>query len=439
MKRTSRPLGVLLALCLLLSLFSLPVLAESAYREEFAKTGGWPPEGIGSWVGYYMNTWGCWSFYPDGRYVLTVFDWSSYNMIGTSNTLEPADESTFETTQEGDFWHLYDHGNKGDFRKVAMPYVRLNAEIETAAAGMDPALIGTFGGMLNGMYTEWTFHGDGRFTQVIPYKELRENGTFLAGDGNLLILLNGKMSKYPYTANEASIFLEYPISLLKRTGPLVQIPNQWKLDFPRYANAAYREEFAKTGGWPPETIGSWIGQDFMDLCGQFSFYPDGRYTMTVFESPGSNSTGTSKTLEAADKGYAEGDIMHIEDHGSKADMLRVSMPYARMKAEEETAAAGVDPAILGTFGGRLDGLYIEWTFHGDGRLTQVTPFEELTQQGTFLTGGGKLAIFVNGNLFQYAYTTGPQKLFLELPENQRKIMSRKDGQLVQVPEQWPLD
>lgn len=453
MKKTLKLLGLLLALCLLCSLFSLPALAESAhytapplaesaYLKEFAKTGGWPPELIGSWVGYYMSTWGCWSFYPDGREVLTNFDWSSFNMIGTSKTLEPAHEMTFESTAEGDFWHLYDNENKGEFRKVSMPYVRLKAEKETAAAGMDPALIGTFGGKLDGVYTEWTFHGDGRFTQVIPYKELRENGTYLAGDGALAILLDGKIIKYPYKASKVSMFVEFPdttVSLLKRTGPLVQIPNQWSIDFVELQVPTYREEYAKTGGWLPETIGAWVGQDFMNLCGQFSFYPDGRYDMTVFESPAYNRIGTSKTLEPADKGYVEGNILHIEDHGSKDNARRVSMPYARMKAEEETAAAGIDPAILGTHGGRMDGLYLEWTFHGDGRLTQVTPYEELTEHGTFVTGGGELAVLVGGKLIRCTYTASPNLLVLELPELERKLMTRKAGQLVQIPAQWGMN
>ena len=451
MKRTSRLLGALLALCLLLSLLSLPATAESvtytspdlaeyAYREEFAKTGGWPPELIGSWVGYYFDTWGCWSFYADGRHILTNFNNALINRIGTSKTLEPADEATFETTEEGKLWHLYDNGSRGEFRKVGMPWVRLKAQEEAVAAGMDPMLEGTFAGTLDGVYTEWTFHGDGRFTQVIPYEDLIENGTFLAGEGNLVILLNGKIIQYPYHAMAGSLALKIPDKtrwFFKKTGPLVQIPNQWSVEGSWTDDVAYQEEFAETGGWLPETIGFWIGQDFYDLCGQFSFYPDGRYTMTVFESPGLNRMGTSKTLESADRQYVEDGWLYIEDNDVVGTAHRLSMPYARMKFEKETAAAGVDPAVLGTYGGRLDGLYTEWTFHGDGRLTQVTPYEESTVQGTYFTGDGNLAVLVNGKMIRCAYRAIPLNLVLKFTDY-TSILSKKNGPMVQVPEQWKI-
>ena len=455
MKRTSKLLGALLALCLLLSLLSLPAmaepvtytspdLAEYAYREEFAKTGGWPPELVGSWVGYMAGSWGCWSFYRDGRHVLTNFDFPGINMAGTSKTLKPAEELTFETTAEGTLLHLKAGGNTGEFRKVGTPWVRLKAEEETAAAGVDPAILGTFATFattLNGLYTEWTFHGDGRFTQVTPIQELTEHGTYLAGDGSLVILLNWKIISCSYKAEKSLQLQGLPdtdsLFMQPKTGPLVQIPNQWSVEGLWTEDAAYREEFAATGGWLPETIGFWIGQDFYDLCGQFCFYPDGRYTMTVFESPGLNRMGTSKTLESADRQYVEDGWMYIEDNDVVGTSHRLSMPYARMKFEKETAAAGLDPAVLGTYGGRLDGLYTEWTFHGDGRLTQVTPYEESTVEGTYFTGDGNLAVLVNGKMIRCTYRAIPLNLVLKFTDS-TSILSKKNGPMVQVPEQWKI-
>ncbi len=231
MKKFPRLSSLLLALCLLVSASSAPALADMAYREEFAATGGWPPETIGSWVGYWMNVWGQFTFYPNGRYDLTVFETPSLNRTGTSKTLEAADEHT----AEGDVLHISDHGVEGDLRRVSLPYVRLDAELETAAEWVDPAVIGTFGGRMNGAYVEWTLHGDGCFTQVIPYEESKENGTFLTGGGELAILLGGKISLYSYEEAKNGLLLtglaEAGIKLLKKkTGPLVQLPAQWTVD-----------------------------------------------------------------------------------------------------------------------------------------------------------------------------------------------------------------
>ena len=438
MKRMSKLPGLLLVLCLLLWLSCTPAFAQSAYKEEFAATGGWPPETIGSWAGNWKGLWGMYTFYPNGRYDLTLFDNPYYNSTGTSKNLEPEPIQSIE----GDIMHLSDGEMKGDLHRISMPYVRLNAEEETAAGGMDPALMGTFGGKMSGTYIEWTFHGDGRFTQVTPTEGLRENGAYFTGGGELAILLNGKISKYPYRVVN-NYLIVYPsednrFALSKRTGPLVQVPMQWEIDTEESAHSAYEEKYAQTGGWPPENIGSWVGIHFMSLCGQFSFYPNGRYDMTVFENSYYSSTGTSKTLEPADKAAVEGDILHLEDHGSKADLRRVSMPYVRLNDDVETAAPGVDPAAVGTFSGRVKGIYTEWTFHGDGRFTQVIPYLESTEHGTFITGGGELAILLNGKIIRAPYTTTTTSLTPELSDVRGRMIKRH-GPLVQVPMQWAIN
>ncbi len=440
MKRISKLLGFLPVLCLLLPLSGAPAFAQSAYQEEFAATGGWPPETIGSWAGYWKGLWGMYTFYPNGRYDLTLFSNPYFNSTGTSKNLEPEPIQSIE----GDVMHLSDGEIKGDLHRISMPYVRLNEEKETAAAGMDPALMGTFGGKMSDTYIEWTFHGDGRFTQVTPTEELRENGTYFTGGGELAIFLNGKLSKYSYSAANHNYLIVYPspdsrIALSKRTGPLVQVPMQWQIDTGESAEPAYQEEFAQTGGWPPENIGSWVGIHFMNLCGQFSFYPNGRYDMTVLQQSSYNRTGTSKTLEKADKAVAEGDILHIEDNGSKDDARRVSMPYVRLIEDKETAAPGIDPAVIGTFSGRRKDIYMEWTFHGDGRFTQVNPYLESTEHGTFITGGGELAILLNGKISKYPYRMRNDFLVVYLSEDNRMAFTKRTGPLVQVPMQWAIN
>ncbi len=438
MRKFGRLLGLMTAVCLLVSLSGTPALGESAYKEEFAQTGGWPPDNIGSWVGKYGTMWGMFTFYRNGRYDMTVFDTPSENRTGTSKTLEPADAASVE----GDILHIEDYGIKTDLRKISMPYVRLNAEEETAASGMDPALIRTFGGEKSGVYVEWTFHGDGRFTQVTPYEELEENGTYVAGSGELAILLGGKVSKHAYTLAAGRLTFETEgteqITLTKRNGPLVQLPDQWQIDTFEAAENAYMDEFAETGGWPPENTGSWVGK-YMSMWGMFTFYPNGRYDMTVFDTPYENRTGTSKTLEPADAASVEGDILHIEDYGVKADLRKVNLPYVRLKAEEEAAAPGMDPALIGTFGGEKSGVYVEWTFHGDGRLTQVSPYEDLRVNGTYFTGSEELAILLDGKIVKYPYRTTVARLILD-PEGDKSVtLVKKTGPLVQLPNQWKID
>src|SRR5690606_11810508 len=127
---------------------------------------------------------------------------------------EPADT---QVVFEGDqLTRKYGWG-RSTLRRRKAPYVRLNPEEETPCVPHVPELIGTFGGKLNEVYVEWTFRGDGRFTQVTPTEELTQKGQYIAGADELAILLNGKVIKYPYTIRPNVNVTIYPSEGLRVT------------------------------------------------------------------------------------------------------------------------------------------------------------------------------------------------------------------------------
>lgn len=190
------------------------------------------------------------------------------------------------------------------------------------------------------------------------------------------------------------------------------------------------ETTAVAGRWPSEQIGSWVGY-FADLWGQFTFYRDGRYEVTVFESPSLNSSGTIADFIRWDELTFQDKLMVFTVDGQTSRFRRVSSPYIRLRAESETAAASVDPALAGTYGGRLSGSYIEWTFHEDGRFTQVTPFEEAREAGYYIAGGGELAILLNEKIIKCTYKIRPNILMLDLPDLERQFLQKRTGPLAQ--------
>ncbi len=188
---------------------------------------------------------------------------------------------------------------------------------------------------------------------------------------------------------------------------------------------------AGTDSWPPEQIGSWVG-NFADLWGQFTFYRDGRYDVTVFESPSLNSSGTIADFMKWDDVVFKDNLMEFTVGGMKNRFRRISSPYIRLKDEAETPIASVDPDLSGTYGGRLSGNYVEWTFRGDGRFTQVTPYEESREAGYYIAGSGELAILLNEKIIKCTYKIRPNFLMLDLPDLERQFLQKRTGSLAQL-------
>ena len=85
---------------------------------------------------------------------------------------------------------------------------------------------------MKGCCIEWTFHSDRRFTQVTPYDEARMTSYYIAGGGQLSILLNRKIIKTAYTANLMSLILALSVvrgRMIKRHGRLALVPLRWEL------------------------------------------------------------------------------------------------------------------------------------------------------------------------------------------------------------------
>ncbi len=233
MIKSSRMLAVLMVLCLLLPLTGWTEAAHTVANpkspEELAAE--YLPKLVGSWVGYQVGDTVQFTWYPDGRYEFIFFNVTPTTGITYSGLFpdlirsEPVD---METVFEGDlFTRKYSWGSS-TLRRMKAPYVRLNAEDETACAPNVPEIIGTFGGKLNGVYVEWTFHGDGRFTQVTPTEELTQRGCLMAGGEEFAVLLDGKIMTYKYRITKQILMVTLPegssAALVKKAGPLVQLP-----------------------------------------------------------------------------------------------------------------------------------------------------------------------------------------------------------------------
>ena len=184
----------------------------------------------------------------------------------------------------------------------------------------------------------------------------------------------------------------------------------------------------ESGGWPPELIGPWVGL-YEGLWSQFAFYPNGKYELTVFEDPAKSRSGTSESFEKADSVTLEGGRLQLTVGGTASEFRRVPGAYVRLKAAAETASQSVDWRLVGTYGGRIQGAYVEWTIRGDGRFTQVTPSEASAQEGYCIAGNGEMAILLNGRITQCSYLLKGNAAVITLPGEENVIFEGKPGPL----------
>ncbi len=191
------------------------------------------------------------------------------------------------------------------------------------------------------------------------------------------------------------------------------------------------QEIVETVGWLPEQVGAWVGFH-ESLWGQYTFYRDGGYDLTVFEDPSLDRRGTYETIGKADSVTVEGELMRLAVRGITSVFRRMPNPWVRVKAKDEAASPSVNGALLGTWGGRIGEDYVEWTFHGDGRFVKTIPYQALTEEGWYLAGSRELAVILNGQIILCAYKTSANSITVDLFEDGRVILNKKTGHLTEM-------
>ena len=114
------------------------------------------------------------------------------------------------------------------YTKKPGPLARQEMPEQTAAATVDAALIGTWGGLEGGVYGETTLYGDGTYAKFIPEDEsLSVNGTYMANGGILAVLLPGGALQGTYAMEAGELTLTWqnaePLQLFRQTGPLIRL------------------------------------------------------------------------------------------------------------------------------------------------------------------------------------------------------------------------
>ena len=191
---------VLLICCLCLAL--IPAIVETVSPEV-------DPAAVGVWFGNIGGDWGQMNMKADGTWESLVY---SNNNLSSSGTYRNKDgfgsatdikfgNSTTEYKIEGDIMHWRIGGAVREFHRMAEPLVRVPLPETEAAASTDAALTGTWKGTENGIYSEWTFMGNGSYEKITPADEKTVAGIYVANGGMLVIILDSEVLKGLYTSH----------------------------------------------------------------------------------------------------------------------------------------------------------------------------------------------------------------------------------------------
>jgi hypothetical protein len=110
------------------------------------------------------------------------------------------------------------------------PLERTVAEKKKLGPGLVSGIVGTFGGMEDNLYVEWTFHSDGTFQRYVPQDDfLCYEGTFETKDGILTMHTTEAVLTGAYTVADEVLGIAFDkddsFGYTRKTGPLKRTGN----------------------------------------------------------------------------------------------------------------------------------------------------------------------------------------------------------------------
>ncbi len=195
-----------------------------------------------------------------------------------------------------------------------------------------------------------------------------------------------------------------------------------------FSLAGLAETAAEPVSWPLEQLGGWVGYH-QGSWKQYTFYPGGRYDVMDFEDPSRDRFGTAATYPKSEGISLTGAYLQLAANGERSYLKHIKTPYIRLHEADEKAGKYVDPDLIGTYGGRRNNAYIEWTFDGYGRFTQIIPYKAAEGVGEYTAGGGEAEIILNQKTMMLVYEISKDTLRMKLPGGETLILKKKSGQL----------
>lgn len=193
-----------------------------------------------------------------------------------------------------------------------------------------------------------------------------------------------------------------------------------------------------TGG--AELMGTW-GCVYSDTYAEITFAQSGRMYVTIPSEEDfiheyvyaidDNTLYVSRDneIETAEIRFS-GDHFLLSEDGYSGTFTRRPGPLQRMASDPETAPTKEDAAVLGTWGGRQNNLYVEWTFHNDGTFERYVPQDDtLSYEGVYTARNGQMTLTVKNIAILAQYMAYENIIGLSFSETDSFGYKRKTGQL----------
>jgi hypothetical protein len=126
-----------------------------------------------------------------------------------------------------------------------------------------------------------------------------------------------------------------------------------------------------------------------------------------------------------------GDNFLLSEDGHNGTFTRRPGPLQRMESDPETAPTLEDAAVLGTWGGEQNNLYVEWTFHGDGTFERYVPQDDtLSYEGVYTARNGQMTMTVKNAATRAQYMAYESIIGISFSETDSFGYYRKTGPLI---------
>jgi hypothetical protein len=193
----------------------------------------------------------------------------------------------------------------------------------------------------------------------------------------------------------------------------------------------------------PVLIGTWGGTDDGEY-GEITLKDTGKLDLFIPSDPSRCATYTYKVTgdkisflmdgSAAEGTYTiQGDVLTVTFPDGPVAYLKKPAPLVRLPMPDQVSASTADGSIVGAWGGLDGSIYAEVTLYGDGSYVKFVPEDEtLSVKGTYMSGGGNIAVLLPNGALQGTYALEGEELSITWQSAEPLKLIKKSGPLARL-------
>lgn len=193
----------------------------------------------------------------------------------------------------------------------------------------------------------------------------------------------------------------------------------------------------------PALLGTWGGSEDGEY-GEMTLKETGKLDLFIPSDPSRSATYTYRVTgdrisflvggSAVEGTYTiREDVLTVTYPDGPVDYFKKTAPLVRLPMPAQAAASTADSAIVGAWGGLDGSTYVDITLYGDGAYVKFVPEDEtLSVKGTYMSGGGNIAVLLPNGAFQGTYALAGEELSIAWQNAEPLKLIKQSGPLARL-------